>query len=99
MKQYKLTAWPDLPPRFQNTAMRRVVSEMSQRFSSARELARSSGASLREIEELITRLAKHEMLMVREMPLGLRPHTPWREWTPVLALRGLVKTLWREQPR
>jgi len=99
MKQYKLTAWPDLPPRFQNTAMRRVVSEMSQRFSSARELSRSSGASLREIEELIGRLAKHDMLMVREMPHALRPNTPWRQWTPILALRGLVKTLRREEAR
>ena len=53
MKQYKLTAWPELPPRFQSTAMRRVVSEMSQRFVSARDLARSSGASQREVEGLI----------------------------------------------
>ena len=45
MKQYKLTAWPDLSPRFQTTAMRRVVSELSQRFVSVRDLARSSGAA------------------------------------------------------
>ena len=99
MKQYKLTAWPDLPPRFQNTAMRRVVSEMSKRFASARELARSSGASTREVEELIARLGRQNMLMVREMPHALRPHTPWRQWMPVIALRGLVKTLRREEAR
>jgi hypothetical protein len=99
MKQYKLTAWPELPSRFQNTAMRRIVSELSQRFVSARDLARSSGASPREVEELIARLAKNNMLMVRDAPHALRPHTPWREWTPVIALRGLVRTLRREEAR
>jgi hypothetical protein len=99
MKQYKLTAWPELPPRFKNTTMRRVVSEMSQRFASARELARSSGASSRDVEELIAHLAKNNMLMMREMPHALRPHTPWRQWTAVIALRGLVKTLRREEAR
>jgi len=99
MKQYKLTAWPELPTRFKNTAMRRVVSEMSQRFASARELARSSGASTRDVEELIANLASKNMLMVREMPHALRPSTPWHQWTPVIALRGLVKTLRHKEAR
>jgi len=99
MKQYKLTAWPELPPRFKNTAMRRVVSEMSQRFASARDLARSSGAPARDVEELIAHLARNNKLMVREMPHALRPSTPWHQWTPVIALRGLVRTLRREEAR
>jgi hypothetical protein len=99
MKQYKLTAWPELPPRFQSTAMRRVVSEMSQRFVSARDLARSSGASQREVEGLIAQLSRNGMLMVREAPHALRTHTPWRTWTPVIALRGLVRTLRRGDVR
>jgi len=99
MKQYKLTAWPELPPRFKNTAMRRVVSEMSQRFASSRDLARSSGAATRDVEDLVAHLASKNMLMVREMPHALRPNTPWRQWTPVIALRGLVRTLRREEAR
>ena len=55
MKQYKLTAWPDLPPRFQKTTMRRVVSELSQRFVSVRDLARSCGAASRDIVEQVAR--------------------------------------------
>ena len=68
MKQYKLTAWPELPPRFQKTTMRRVVSELSQRFVSVRDLARSSGASTRDVEELISTLEKDGMLMTRATP-------------------------------
>jgi hypothetical protein len=99
MKQYKLTGWPELSPRFQTTAMRRVVSEMSQRFVSPRDLARSSGASTREVEELIARLSKADMLMVRDAPHRLRTQTPWRQWTPVLAVRVLVRTLRRQAVR
>ena len=99
MKQYKLTGWPELPPRYQSTAMRRVVSEMSQRFVSVRDLARSSGASVREIEGLVARLSTHGKLMVREAPHALRTHTPWRAWAPLIALRGLVRTLTRGEVR
>jgi hypothetical protein len=95
MKQYKLTAWPELPPRFQKTTMRRVVSELSQRFASARDLARSSGASVREVDDLLGRLAKDGMLMVRDAPsvaVASKP-TSWRQWWPIVAVRGLVRTL------
>ena len=94
MKQYKLTGWPELSPRFQSTAMRRVVSELSQRFVSTRDLARSSGASPREIEELIAKLSKDEMLMTRDAPQSVSSSTNWREWWPVAAFRGLVRD-WR----
>ena len=94
MKQYKLTAWPDLPPRFQKTTMRRVVSELSQRFVSTRDLARSSGASPREVEELIAKLNKDEMLMTRDAPQSVNSSASWLEWWPVAAFRGMVRD-WR----
>jgi len=95
MKQYKLTAWPDLPPRFQKTTMRRVVSELSQRFVSVRDLARSSGASTRDIEELIAKLEKDGMLMLRAMPQSLSQSSgAWHQWWPVAAVRGMVRD-WR----
>jgi len=94
MKQYKLTAWPDLSPRFQKTTMRRVVSELSQRFLSTRDLARSSGASPREVEELIARLDKDGMLMTRDAPVSVNSSTVWREWWPIVAVRGMVRA-WR----
>jgi hypothetical protein len=94
MKQYKLTAWPDLSSRFQKTQMRRVVSELSQRFASTRELARSSGATVREIEELIARLDKDGMLMTRDAPQTAAASMSWRDWWPVVLFRGVVRT-WR----
>ncbi|MBC7666084.1 MAG: hypothetical protein H7276_20220 [Caulobacter sp.] len=94
MKQYKLTAWPDLTPRFHTTAMRRVVSELSQRFVSVRDLSRSCGASARDIEELITKLEKDGMLMARAMPQAVSQAGAWRQWWPVAAVRGMVRE-WR----
>ena len=93
MKQYKLTTWPDLTPRFHTTAMRRVVSELSQRFVSVRDLSRSCGASARDIEELIAKLEKDGMLMARAMPQSANQST-WHQWWPVAAVRGMVRE-WR----
>jgi len=94
MKQYKLTAWPDLPPRFQKTTMRRVVSELSQRFVSVRDLSRSSGAAARDIEELISTLEKDGMLMTRTAPQSVNQPGAWLQWWPVAAVRGMVRD-WR----
>jgi hypothetical protein len=94
MKQYKLTAWPDLTPRFQKTTMRRVVSELSQRFVSTRDLARSSGAATRDVEDLIAKLDKDGMLMTRDAPQSVNPSNAWSQWWPVAAVRGMVRD-WR----
>ena len=90
MKQYKLTSWPDLPTRFSSTAMRRAVSELSQRFASARDLARSSGAATREVEALIQHLHDAGMLMTREAPQTAGSGN-WRDWGPLAAVRELVR--------
>jgi hypothetical protein len=91
MKQYKLTAWPELPARFQKTTMRRVVSELSQRFVSARDLARSCGAPAREIDELVEHLNREGLLMSRDAPQAVGSAVNWREWGPVAAVRELVR--------
>ena len=94
MKQYKLTAWPELAPRFQNTTMRRVVSELSQRFVSVRDVARSSGASARDVEELLAKLDKDGMLMTRATPQSVGQASAWHQWWPVAAVKGMVRD-WR----
>jgi hypothetical protein len=99
MKQYKLTAWPDLPPRYRSTAMRRVVSELTQRFVTARDLSRKSGASTREVEDLLSTLTKNGVLMSREAPRTLPRQTSWREWTPVAVFRGIVRNIRRQEAR
>jgi hypothetical protein len=74
--------------------MRRVVSELSQRFASVRDLARSSGAPARDIEELVSMLDKEGMLMTRATPLSVNQPGAWRQWWPVVAVRGMVRD-WR----
>jgi hypothetical protein len=92
MKQYRLTAWPELPLRFRKTTMHRVVSELSQRFASSRDLARSSGASAREVENLVEHLNQAGLLMTREAPQSLSAvATGWRDWGPVAAVREFVR--------
>ena len=94
MKQYKLIAWPELPARFQKTTMRRVVSELSQRFVSVRDLARSCGAAARDVEELLAKLEKDGMLMSRATPQSVSQPAAWSQWWPVAAVRGMVRD-WR----
>jgi uncharacterized membrane protein YccC len=94
MKQYKLTAWPDLPPRLQKTTCRRVVSELSQRFVSVRDLARSSGGASRDVEELVDWLQAQGLLMMRDAPQAVKAGGGWRDWGLVAAFRGLVRA-WR----
>jgi hypothetical protein len=38
MKEYRLTAWPELAPPFHRTAYRRMLSDMSQRFMTLPQL-------------------------------------------------------------
>jgi hypothetical protein len=70
------------------------VSELSQRFVSVRDLARSSGASARDIEELISTLEKDGMLMTRATPQSVSQSGSWQQWWPVAAVRGMVRD-WR----
>ncbi|MCK9685942.1 hypothetical protein [Scleromatobacter humisilvae] len=74
--------------------MRRVVSELSQRFVSVRDLARSSGASARDVEELLGKLEKDGMLMTRATPQSVGQSSAWHRWWPVAAVRGMVRD-WR----
>jgi hypothetical protein len=91
MKQYKLTAWPDLPARLQKTPCRRVVSELSQRFVSTRDLVRSSGATSRDVEELIQWLQTAGLLMTRDAPSAVKSGVAGRDNGLIAAFRGLVR--------
>ena len=96
MKQYKLTAWPDLPARLQNTTSRRVVSELSQRFVSVRDVARSCGASTRDVDDLIHWLKDQGLLMTRDAPQAVKSAVigARRDNGLLATFRGLVRA-WR----
>ena len=96
MKQYKLNAWPELPPRLQRTASRRALSELSQRFVSVKDLARSSGASTREVDELVRWLSDQGLLMSRDAPQSVKSAVVGgrRDGGWLAVFRGLVRA-WR----
>lgn len=68
MKEYKITAWPDLPAEFRRTAYRRMVSELSQRHVTEIHLQKCTGASAAEVTKLLDHLEACELLDSREAP-------------------------------
>lgn len=66
MKEYKLSAWPELPASFHRTSYRRMLSDMSHRFVSVQQLMASSGASRLEARTFVQMLADRGLLTERE---------------------------------
>jgi DNA-binding IclR family transcriptional regulator len=82
MKEFKLSAWPDLPAPYQRMTYRRMLSEMSLRYVSVPQLITSSGASRTEARTLLQLLAERGLLDERDAPRGslraaLRPLAAW----------------------
>ena len=66
MKEFKLTAWPELPAPYQRIAYRRMLSDMSHRFVTAQQLCDSSGASKLEVRVFLQMLAERGLLHERD---------------------------------
>ncbi len=66
MKEYKLSAWPDLPSSFDRTSYRRMLSDMSHRFMSVQQLMAASGATRMEVRLFLQSLADRGLLTERE---------------------------------
>lgn len=66
MKQYKLSAWPDLPAPFHRTAYRRMLHQMSQRYVSVPHLMRESGLARHAVVQFLESLAERALLVERE---------------------------------
>jgi hypothetical protein len=66
MKEYKLSAWPDLPASFHRTSYRRMLSDMSHRFVTVQQLMAGSGASRLEVRMFLQMLAERGLLAERE---------------------------------
>jgi hypothetical protein len=88
MKEYKLTAWPDLPTEYRRTAYRRMVSELSQRHVSEAHLHKCSGVSNAEVRSLLNHLQSAGQLDTRDAepvkPVG------WRQAWPMQFLLRLA---------
>jgi hypothetical protein len=83
MKEFKLSTWPDLPPVYQRTAYRRMLSDMSQRYVPLAKLAQRSGLSRHEVRQFIEMLDARSMLVERDSSApdsifgSLRPLGGW----------------------
>jgi hypothetical protein len=66
MKEYKLTAWPELPAPYHRTVYRRMLSDMSHRYMSVAQLMLSSGGSKVEVRTFLKMLGESELLQERE---------------------------------
>jgi hypothetical protein len=66
MKEYRLTAWPELAPPFHRTAYRRMLSDMSHRFVTVPQLADTSGLKRHDVRHFLEGLAHRNLLQERE---------------------------------
>ena len=93
MKEYRLSAWPDLGPQHQRTAYRRRLSDMSQRYMRVAELCARSGLSRSAVVSFLDQLAGRGLLLTREAtplhwPISLRPLRDWVRRARVLSTRS-----------
>ena len=93
MKEYRLSAWPDLGSQHQRTAYRRMLSDMSQRYMSVAELCARSGLAKSAVVGFLDQLTARGLLLTRDAvrshwPISLRPLREWVRRTRVLSPRN-----------
>jgi len=66
MKEYRLTAWPELAPPFHRTAYRRMLSDMSHRFVTMSQLVVTSGLKRNEVRHFVEMLESRDLVQGRE---------------------------------
>jgi hypothetical protein len=66
MKEFKLAAWPELPPAFKRTVHRRMLSDLSHRYITEPQLAANSGATKLEVRAFLQMLGARGLLRSRD---------------------------------
>ena len=66
MKEYRLTAWPELAPPFHRTAYHRMLSDMSHRFVTLAQLAGTSGLKRHDVRGFLDMLEGRQLVVERE---------------------------------
>jgi hypothetical protein len=92
MKEYRLTAWPDLAPPFDRTAYRRMASDMSHRFMTLPHLADTSGLRRHEVRGFV------EMLEARGLIVERVSITPDSQFWSLRPLGGWIKRAMSSHP-
>ena len=66
MKEYKLTAWPELTAPYHRIAYRRMLSDMSHRYMSLAGLMLASGVTKLEVRQFLDMLTERGLLLERD---------------------------------
>jgi DNA-binding IclR family transcriptional regulator len=66
MKEYRLSAWPDLDASYERMAYRRMLSDMSQRHVTLGHLCKRSGLARQEVSDFLGMLVGRGIAMERE---------------------------------
>lgn len=82
MKEYRLSAWPELGASYERMAYRRMLSDMSQRHVTLAQLRSRSGLPRHEVTEFLALLAYRGLITEREaarlpLPISLAPLGLW----------------------
>jgi hypothetical protein len=83
MKEYRLTAWAELPAPFQSTAHRRMLSDLSHRYMSVSQLMSCSGIRRQDVCQFLEALGSRNLLIERELFLSdslLNSVRPLGDW-------------------
>ena len=65
MKEFRLSAWPDLSPTYRRTGYRRILNDMSLRHVTVAQLAGSSGLRRQEVRRFIDMLGARGVIAER----------------------------------
>jgi hypothetical protein len=83
MKEFKLSAWPELLPEHNRTAYRRMLSDMSHRYVGMHQLTECSGLHRSEVRQFLEVLDASGVLQERDRAANdslfdsLRPLGGW----------------------
>ena len=92
MKEYRLTAWPELAPPFHRTAYRRLASDMSHRFMTLVQLADTSGLRRQQVRGFVEMLEGRGLIVERESI------TPDSQFWSLRPLGGWIKRAMSSHP-
>jgi hypothetical protein len=84
MKEFKLSAWPELPAPYDRTPYRRMLNDMSHRYAGVQQLAVCSGLGRHEVRQFLELLEMRGVLHERDRAAStdsvfdsLRPLSGW----------------------
>ena len=80
MKEFRLSAWPDLSPSYHRSGYRRILNDMSHRHVTVSQLIGSSGLRRQEVCQFIQMLGARGLIAERDRSA---PDSLFGSWRPL----------------